>query len=495
MLLALVGVATALTGVPAEAAKRCEGSVCAAPSCSDPTVPARDGIARSYTVSCRHTRGVELLRGPEAGRLERLSANGGGVAFDFTPAAGNEADQSFEARLTGNDGSTKDVTFRIDVIPRADNTPPRCSPVSTSQRVTDPGPVRVEFSVSCSDAEDDPMMLHGGGPGRHPGAPRPLTWNGGYLWTYEPVTRDGVEQTSYWATDVLGATSAPAAVTIELGPGVDRPTTCLPNPYYGGYGLPSVLTRPGRIRRFGVYCEDPDGDAFSVAMGEQPARGLMTLNDTGTLQPGWWGVERFVDATFVPADDGDLAEQFALLTDTGGRRATHRMQMLTVAEDRNHGYGCGYSDATTPPGTPGTVELWCTDAEGDPLDVELVTPPAHGIAGPPVSLPAQYGQERITIPYTPEPGFECTDCVVVKVGDMPISIDIHVRVPEPPMPPPPPFGEPWIPSGPPAPAFVPPPWVRNVATSGALRVPPGRGVKVTTASGAGAPVAPAPTLS
>jgi hypothetical protein len=411
---------------PAEAAKRCTGAACGTLSCSEPTVPARDGVTRRHELSCDHVREVTLLEGPSAGRVEDLVATYPGIAFRFTPEAGNESDQTFRVRLAGTNGTAGEVTVRVDVIPRSENTAPWCQPVEKSQRSDGTAPVVVSYSVLCFDDEDDPMVLDGGGPGTHLNAPRELDRNGGFLWNYRTATSSGVEHTTYWATDVLGAQSEPADVMIEVGPS-DKPTTCRPNPGTFGYDAWPVFTRPGRVRNFGMVCEDLDGDDFTVLPGKMPTQGLLTINSVRPPDHGWWGTHQFIDATYVPADDGPRADPFTLTTITGGVVAEHEMQMLTPADDWINPGGCSWFADPTSRGLPTTVLGGCDDDEGDPIDVKVVKQPEHGTIGAPVSTPALYGREHIRLAYVPDPGFVGIDCVVLEVnGEFVHSIDVVV---------------------------------------------------------------------
>jgi hypothetical protein len=183
----------------------------------------------------------------------------------------------------------------------------------------------------------------------------------------------------------------------------------------------------------------------------------------GPPQYGYWGVERWIDATYTPVDDSLEPDRFAF-TAAGlrGDGPPGRMAIVPRRLPENGGGSCGYSPASIVTNLPGTAWLRCDDDDGDPLSAEVLTEPQHGIAASPVITPAAYGGDDITIPYVPNPGYEGYDCIKVRVGDghgleFNIVIDIWVR-PAPPDPPPlpDPPGAPDLPPAPDAPPVDPP---------------------------------------
>ena len=85
----------------------------------------------------------------------------------------------------------------------------------------------------CRDDDGDEFILRGGGPGVHGESPMSVPAGGGVSnWWYRTATHAGTEQTTIFATDVLGARSADATLEVTVGPGVDRLPECRPNVTY-----------------------------------------------------------------------------------------------------------------------------------------------------------------------------------------------------------------------------------------------------------------------
>jgi hypothetical protein len=172
----------------------------------------------------------------------------------------------------------------------------------------------------------------------------------------------------------------------------------------------------------------------------------------------------------VPTGDSTEPDPFSV-TASGPDGAGPAAQLAIVPRPlpQNGGGGCGYGPAHVTADVPGSVDLSCEDDDGDPLSVEILTPPEHGVAAPALVTPALYGWDHIAIPYVPTPGYEGDDCVKIRVADghglaFTLTIDIHVEAaplpvdveppplpPLPPVPPPPP-----VPAPPAAPPPVPP---------------------------------------
>ena len=53
------------------------------------------------------------------------------------------------------------------------------------------------------------------------------------VWHYRTTTASGQEETTFWATDDLGARSDDTPLSVEVGPGVDRLPSCAPLPHPG----------------------------------------------------------------------------------------------------------------------------------------------------------------------------------------------------------------------------------------------------------------------
>ena len=405
-----------------------------APQCWNAAVWARPDIARTFELFCPRAERIELVTEPTASRFEGL-VRGESFTFRLTPEAGAPEHDTFTVRLTGLGGS-REQEIAITNVPLDRNTPPRCEPVSVAQRTPGTAPVAVDFLVACRDDEHDDLTLRGSGPGTHLTAP--VSVDGGTdrsanpFWRYLPTIASGEEQTTYHAVDSLGARSADAPISVRLGPAVDRLPYCRANTPSWAPGFHQVRTRPGAARRFTVICKDEDNDSFLTRVATPPSRGDLTLSAAGETFQSSSGDELWIEATYMPHTTFEGEDPFSLVA-TGGRGdgPAAAMGMVSIPVPSNHGGGCAWSGAQTTPGTPVTLEVGCTDDEGDPLVGEITVAPEHGEAGVPRTGPRAHGQ-RVRIDYVPDPGFEGVDGLTVKISDgngmaMTLDVDIFVR--------------------------------------------------------------------
>ena len=426
-------VALALWPPAPASAEACDGSACGVPSCWDTTVRVRPDMPRAFALWCEELTSAELVSTDPGLTVTGVAVESSRLAFTARTAPGATGALHATLRLSGPEGSV-DVPFAIEVVPLSVNSPPTCHGDRIAQRSDGQAPVDLFMHPSCSDPDEDEFVMDGAGPGTHLDAPKQVpAGHGEANWHYRTATASGNETATVWATDVLGARSETVELEITVGPGVDRLPSCHPNPgSFGGEYLP-IRARPGATRRFGVVCEDPDGDPFSAGVGTQPERGAVTLVAPGGLHTGWWGAARWLDGTYVPSGASAEPDPFTVTTDgERGAGPVSRMAIVPVSLPENHGGGCGWSGLETAPGTPGLARITCTDDEGDPLGAEVVAEPLHGSAAPAAVVPALYGAQDIVVPYTPDAGHEGYDCIKVRISDghgysTVIQVDIQVR--------------------------------------------------------------------
>jgi hypothetical protein len=422
---AVIGAVLASAG-PAPAAE--------APRCWNPAVWARPDIARTFELYCPRAERIELVTQPTASRFEGL-VRGESFKFRLTPEADAPQRDSFTIRLTGLGGS-QEQDIAITNVPLSQNSPPACEPVSVAERTPGTAPVRLFFFVACDDPDHDGFEINGSGPGTHA---NPVTEAGGEGgsgntgWSYLPTISSGQEQTTYHAVDELGARSADAPISVQLGPAVDRLPDCMPNAASYGFAFMPIRTRPGATRRFAVVCKDADGDPLRARVATPPSRGDLTLLATTPASSGFWGNEQWLDATYTPRSTFEGDDPFGVVA--GGLRGdgpVAAMGMVSIPPPSNYGGGCGWSPGQTTPGTPVTLELGCRDDEGDPLEIEITVAPEHGEADRPQSATTGRGEQRVKIDYRPEEGFAGVDGLTVSIRDgngldMSVDVDIYVR--------------------------------------------------------------------
>jgi hypothetical protein len=412
----------------------------APPECFAAETWDRPGIERPHELRCQRAERVELVAGASHGTVTELAFDPAAqrATWSFRPADGAPAEDGFDLRLSGPGGSAvQHVT--VHVTPRSQNTAPQCRPASEARRTDGAAPAVIELHVACWDYENDTIVVAGGGPGQHLDAPR--TVRGGDAggtdmpsWRYRTATARGEEATTFWATDDLGARSADASLTVELGPDVDRLPTCTPN--LGSYdpALPyiPVFARPGATRRFGLVCSDADRDPLEVSLGTAPARGTMTTFAPGELLDFDWGTQRRVDGAYRPADASGELDPFTVVTSAHGRTSETRMAIANADAPRwTSSFLCGSADGRTTAGSPGIARISCLDEEGDPVTATVTRGPEHGVAAPPAHTAARYGVDEFTFAWTPDAGFSGVDTMTVRAADdhgvaMDLTIDLHV---------------------------------------------------------------------
>jgi hypothetical protein len=403
------------------------------PECWQPSVRLRPEMERAVRVGCWGATSARLVTPPAHSDVTNVSADWYGLSFDARPH--DHAPRFDEAvfEITGHTGSIEQ-RVRIEVVPTEENSPPVCDGDRVSARSDGTGPVDVFLHPYCRDPDGDDFVIEGGPPGVHPQSPKRVPAGSGESnWPYRTATFSGEETTTIWATDSLGARSADAELKITVGPGVDRLPQCTPSSYTFT-DVYTVDTRPGQTRRFGLICTDPDGDLFASRLSRPPQRGALALAE-GPPRYGWFGVERWSDATYVPVDDSLEPDPFSVTaTGLGGDGPEGRMVLVPRPLPYNSGGACGYGPAEVLSPGPGVLRAGCEDNEGDPLSAEIIVQPKHGTVTPAVVTPTLNGWNTITIPYLPDPGYEGYDCVEIRVTDghgleFKIPIDIWVRPP------------------------------------------------------------------
>jgi len=396
------------------------------PQCNEGAFFDRPGVERSHELYCSRLGSVELAGGPAHGTLSELRAAPISRMVTWRYRADMDAPEadSFVVRVSGPTGSVLH-TVAIQVTPRARNTPPQCGPQVEALRTDGTAPAELLFHLYCWDYENDTITYDGGGPGTHLDAP--YTVDGGNsggtempFWRYRTLTHSGEEATTYWATDDLGARSADAALTVKVGPDVDRPPTCLANGSYfdTSLGYSPVRAPIGATRRFGIVCDDPDADRFTTRLGERPTQGTLTTFVPGPLADVWSGSQRWIDAAYTPLDGSGTTDPFSVVADTPGRPSSETRMAIVPSDD--HGAGgmhCGWNDAPASTGETVVVRASCEDGSGDPLTATVTRAPEHGRVAAPAITPARYGWDDISVAWSPDQGFRGVDVLDLSVSD------------------------------------------------------------------------------
>ncbi|HEX2085691.1 MAG TPA: hypothetical protein VHF89_08420 [Solirubrobacteraceae bacterium] len=450
-LVAFLAFATA----PPAAARSCVGAECGVPSCwISEAVKVRPDMARTRTVYCSNALAAEVTTPPQHGELSGVFVDWRGLHFTMRADADAPRHDSAVVTLEGHE-QPLELELDFEVVPPSENGAPVCEGDTLEQRSDGSTPLELFLHPWCYDPDDDEFVVEGGGPGVHRESPLSVEAGDGMAnWHYETATSSGNETTAIWATDVLGARSADATLDVTIGPGVDERPACHPSTWSTPFSEHQpIYSRPGAIRRFTIICEDADGDAFTTSLDSPPQHGVLALLPPSEPSHGWWGVEQFISATYVPAGTGTERDEFTL-TPSGERGAGFGDMVVVPREPpENGGGGCGWSPHIAYESTPTTLRFSCDDDDGDPLTATVVGQPLHGTAGP-----ATVVDGVVSVPYVPEQGYQGYDCVKVTVTDgygldFEITIDITVRPRPMPVPDPDP---PVLPVDPPTPPIDPP---------------------------------------
>jgi hypothetical protein len=405
----------------------------AAPACADAELWARPGVDRDYWIECAGSGSVAVTRGPEHGDIVTLRRTEGVVYLEYRADADAAGTDTIELALGGGQA----VTATIHVVPATQNTAPTCEPIRHVQRTDGQGQAVLGIVPRCHDAEHDTLTLHAGGPGTFEHVPGEMTgghasYIGGSL-QYRTAGATGTELATYWVVDELGARSPDAPLSIAFGPDANLPVECRlssRNPW-------ELTLRAGAPRNFGLHCQDPEQDAFTLRLGTPPRRGAFTSFVPELVPaaepPLWTSAHQRVDLTYVPAAPSPEPDTFTVVAETPDGPTPIRFALRSAAPAEDTPPACAHADpASAHEAIPVLIEARCTDEEGDPLEARITTPPAHGTAEPPVVAPAGFGEHRLTFRYTPAPGFGGHDRVgITFAGSDEIFFRVSVYAPPP----------------------------------------------------------------
>ncbi|MET0600466.1 MAG: Ig-like domain-containing protein [Baekduia sp.] len=231
--------------------------------------------------------------------------------------------------------------------------------------------------------------------------------------TFQYTTDDGYTGSASFIVHPAGADGQAwpdFTVAIDVSATANTAPNC-------GYVSGGVVTRQEKAVVVPINaCYDADGDPLTVAVTTNPAHGAVSAVRPAAIGGGY-------EVTYTP-DPGFAG------TDTIGYAATDdhddRSAEATVGVDV-HPLGTNqppvcppapFAPGMTPPTADATVfigqnTVWlgCSDADGDPITLTFVQPPAHGtvVPGPDPSRP--------TFTYTSIGGYTGPDALVVELSD------------------------------------------------------------------------------
>ena len=354
----------------------------APPSCP-PTSPVtvRPNGSRSFFFDCTSPFGDALTfvidSPPARGSLS------GSDAFRFFTAGSQEGDATFTWHAHSEAGGDSATQTQVIAIDNTANTAPTCSPTPVVN--AKPGVQRTIFP-SCTDPEFDALSYTKSTDPSH----GTLTNSGGVLRYTATAGYTGPDSFTYRASDGHGGQSAVATINLNVTNNNAAPS-CSGGPF-------SIQVESGTTTALPVPpCTDPDGDALTYEIVSQPTH--------GTLGTGLGGSRTYTsNAGYVGPD------QLTFRASDGTDQSSVQTLNITVKPSSNHAPTCQTFSRTVAPGTPSTIQLTCTDADGDPITLAKVGNPSHGTLGA-----IDQGTDRVV--YTPAAGYHGADSFTYRATD------------------------------------------------------------------------------
>lgn len=168
------------------------------------------------------------------------------------------------------------------------------------------------------------------------------------------------------------AVGVPAAIA---GPAAASAVTPGPSACVNGYDTPPIA-HPSRERFVHLACNGPIYPADVTV--DQPAHGTVTKGTT-------------LSYVYEPADGFTGTDHFTLHPTGAGHTWAAVQFDVTVSTTANTGPQCSLAGGTPEvrAGASRSIALGgCFDDEGDPVTLEIATPPAHGTLGAVTQAPA-----------------------------------------------------------------------------------------------------------
>lgn len=320
------------------------------------------------------------------------AAIGAGGVVIYTPNGGFVGTDTFTYAAGDGSGGIGMATVTVIVGP-PQNPGPNGAPVANPDTITTTPGVSVTTDVTANDTDpdgDQPFVI---GISQPPNGTVTLNPNGTVIFTPAPGAT-GTSQFVYTASDGHGGTSAGTVTVTIVGGGGNRAPTVNPDIAATSGTTPVTIAVLANDT-------DPDGNPLTISGVTQPASGTVTVNGNNTLTytpaGGFVGTVTFG----YTASDGAGGSGSATVTVTVGPGGPGGTNTPPVAMP---------DIAGVPSGASAMIAVLANDfdADGDPLTVSGVTPPANGT----VSVSATG-----VVTYTPRTGFVGTDTFTYTASD------------------------------------------------------------------------------
>ena len=210
---------------------------------------------------------------------------------------------------------------------------------------------------------------------------------------------DGVDSYTVRLTSDTTGSSPPVTQTITIGSAVDNDPVCEPS------GPATVYA--GRPTALFPFCSDPDGDELTYAAGAHPEHGTSSTSGNHLVYTA--------DTGYIGAD----AVPFTVSDGHGGSATASQPVQVHAPEAPT----CNPVTLTARPGTSRSIQLACSNPQGDPQTYTVVTPPSQG------TLSAIDHDGAAT--YTARADASGTDTFTVRADDAvgpgdPVTITVHL---------------------------------------------------------------------
>ena len=319
------------------------------PVCSADTTSGNEDVDQTGTITCTDAEGDVLTYAKVGGPSDGSATVDGDGSWTYTPDANFNGSDSFTFRA--NDGSDNSNTATMSITVNPVNDAPVCQDLSLATAKN----VAVGGTVTCSDVENDPLVLRiGTQPAK--GTVLPFDTSTG-AFTYTPDTDvTGSDTFTVIANDGLHD-SQPALIGIGVD---DQAPTC---------SDASPASADEDTQQSGnLVCTDPDaGDTLFYGIVGQPAHGTAAINTTS----GHW--------TYTPDADFNGTDSFTAGATDGALDSNAATVSVTI-DPVNDAPDCtpGTSSGDEETQQSGTVS--CIDPEGDPITYQLGTGSSKGAA-------------------------------------------------------------------------------------------------------------------
>lgn len=284
-----------------------------------------------------NTLAFEITQAPAHGQVTVT-----GTVARYVPAADYQGPDAFSFRAFDGQAHSNEATVSLTVTPAND------APVALAAQLTTEEDTAVAIVLHATDVDGDALSYRVATPPAH----GTLSGSAPVL-TYTPnADYTGGDAFAFVANDGQ-ADSAPAIITIDVGPVNDAPVAA----------ALSITLNEDSSATIIASGSDVDGDALTFTLVTPPQHGTLvaTIN-------GW---------TYTPAQDFHGSDSFTYRANDGQADSAPALASLTVRPVNDAPVAAAQSAAGTED-TPLSITLTGSDVDGDELTFTIATPPAHG---------------------------------------------------------------------------------------------------------------------